>query len=279
MQYQNFGDTQITVSRLGLGCGGTKRLGLAIGASDQDAVRLIKLAMSMGINLIDTAAVYGNEAIVAKAIKSVKREDIILCSKVPLPKTLPLLPGGSFSERIVRKTSSLMGWYLTDDELKVQLFSSLRRLGTEYLDVFYLHAVTPGQYTAAVTLLPVLQDLKQSGMIRAIGISESTKEDADHVVITQAVQDSRWDVVMLQPPALDEYTVPDYLQMARINKKGVVAMSTVSNQTASPPATYPAVLNIPGVTAVLCGTSRESHLRSNILTISDSGSPTGYREF
>jgi aryl-alcohol dehydrogenase-like predicted oxidoreductase len=229
----------------------------------------------MGINLIDTAAVYRNEALVGRAIKKVKREDIVLCSKVPLPKTLPLLTTGSFSERIVRKTTSLLGRYLNEEELQIQLSHSLRRLGTDYLDVFYLHAVTPAQYPAAITVLPALVALKKSGIIRAIGITESTKEDADHLVITQAVQDSRWDVVMLQPPALDNFKVPDYLHMARVNKRGVVAMSTVSNHAASPPATYQVVLNIPGVTAVLCGTSRESHLRNNILALSDSGSANG----
>ena len=270
MQYQELGDTQIKVSRLGLGCGGPNRLGLARGASDNDAVRLIELAVSMGINLIDTAAVYRNEAIVGRAIKNSKREDIVLCSKVPLPKTLPLLTTGSLSERIVRKTTSLLGWHLTEDELQVQLSHSLRRLGSDYLDVFYLHAVTPDQYPTAITLLPALVALKKSGIIRAIGITESTKEDADHLVITQAVQDSCWDVVMLQPQALDEFKVPGYLHMAKVNKTGVVAMSTVSNHAGSPPETYPAVLKIPGVTAVLCGTSRESHLRENILAVSDS---------
>jgi aryl-alcohol dehydrogenase-like predicted oxidoreductase len=275
MQYQELGDTQIKVSRLGLGCGGPKRLGLARGASDNDAVRLIELAVSMGINLIDTAAVYRNEAIVGRAIKNMKREDIVLCSKVPLPKTLPLLDTGSFLERIVRETTSLLGRYLTEDELQIQLSHSLRRLNTDYLDVFYLQAVTPDQYPAAITLLPALVALKKSGIIRAIGITESTKNDADHLVITQAVQDSRWDVVMLQPPALAECNVPDYLHAARVNKTGVVAMNTVSNHANSPPANYPAVLNIPGVTAVLCGTSRESHLQNNILAISDSGSANG----
>jgi len=272
MQYQELGDTQIKVSRLGLGCGGPNRLGLARGASDNDAVQLIELAVSMGINLIDTAAVYRNEAIVGRAIKRVKREDIVLCSKVPLPKTLPLFPTGSLLERIVRKTTSLLGRYLTENELQVQRSHSLRRLGTDYLDVFYLHAVTPDQYPAAMTLLPALVALKKSGIIRAIGITESTKEDEDHLVITQAVQDSRWDVVMLQPPVPDEFNVPGYLHMARVNKTGVVAMSTVSNHASSPPAIYSAVLTIPGVTAVLCGTSRESHLRNNILAISDSRS-------
>ena len=271
MQYQELGDTQIKVSRLGLGCGGPNRLGLAQGGSDHDAVKLIELAVSMGINLIDTASVYRNEAIVGRAIKNVKREDIVLCSKVPLPKTLPLVPTGTLLERIIRKTMSLLGRYITENELQVQLSHSLRRLGTDYLDVFYLHAVTLDQYPAAITLLPALVGLKKSGIIRAIGITESTKEDADHLVITQAIQDSCWDVVMFQPPALDEFNVPGYLHMARVNKTGVIAMSTVSNHATSPPAAYSAVLTIPGVTAVLCGTSRESHLRNNIRAISDSG--------
>jgi aryl-alcohol dehydrogenase-like predicted oxidoreductase len=61
MQFQELGNTGIKVSRLGLGCGGPNRLGLARGATEDDAVRLIELAVSLGINLIDTAAVYRNE--------------------------------------------------------------------------------------------------------------------------------------------------------------------------------------------------------------------------
>lgn len=272
MQFQELGNTGIKVSRLGLGCGGPNRLGLARGATENDAVQLIELAVSLGINLIDTAALYRNEAIVGRALKKVKREDLVLCSKIPLPKTLPRLPPGSFPERMAREISNLLGRYLNEDELQKQLFHSLRRLDTDCLDVCYLHAVTPAQYPTAITLLPALLAFKKSGMIRAIGLTESTKEDADHLVITQAVQDSRWDVVMVQPPMLDDVRVPDYLSMARVNNTGVVAMSSMSKHPANPPATYAAVLNIPGITAVLCGTSRASHLRNNVLAISDYGS-------
>ena len=71
MEYVMLGRTGLRVSVAGLGCGGFSRLGLGTGKSNAEAVALVRQALDMGVNLLDTAAAYGTEAIVGEAIKHV----------------------------------------------------------------------------------------------------------------------------------------------------------------------------------------------------------------
>jgi hypothetical protein len=66
MEYVTFGRTGLRVSVAGLGCGGFSRLGLGRGKSEAEAVTLIHLALDLGVNLFDTAAAYGTEAVLAR---------------------------------------------------------------------------------------------------------------------------------------------------------------------------------------------------------------------
>jgi predicted oxidoreductase len=59
MEYVRLGRTGLMVSVAGLGCGGFSRLGLGTGKSEAEAVALVHQALDLGINLLDTAAVYG----------------------------------------------------------------------------------------------------------------------------------------------------------------------------------------------------------------------------
>src|SRR5215475_3730845 len=70
MEYVTLGRTEMRVSVAGLGCGGFSRLGLGTGKSEAEAVSLVREAMDMGINLLDTAAVYGTEGIIGEALKN-----------------------------------------------------------------------------------------------------------------------------------------------------------------------------------------------------------------
>ena len=74
MQYTKLGNTGMQVSVAGLGCGGGSRLGMARGLSTNQSVDLVRLAMDLGVNYLDTAAVYGTEHIVGKAIKCGTRD-------------------------------------------------------------------------------------------------------------------------------------------------------------------------------------------------------------
>ena len=128
MQYTTLGKTGLKVSVAGLGCGGFSRLGLGTGKSTAEAVALIRQALDMGVNLLDTAAVYGTEAVVGEAIKAVPRESVVVATKA----WIPYGGGRRAAERAV-----------------ASLDASLRRLGTDYVDIFQLHGVAPEGYAEA----------------------------------------------------------------------------------------------------------------------------------
>src|SRR5580658_67630 len=82
MDYTTLGRTGLAVSVAGLGCGGNSRLGLSTGKTEADAVALIRAAIDLGVNLIDTAAAYGTEGVVGQALRGVEREKVVVCTKV-----------------------------------------------------------------------------------------------------------------------------------------------------------------------------------------------------
>ena len=87
MEYVTLGRTGLRVSIAGLGCGGFSRLGLGTGKSSAEAVALVRQALDMGVNLLDTAAAYGTEAVVGEAIKHVRREDVVIATKAWIPRS------------------------------------------------------------------------------------------------------------------------------------------------------------------------------------------------
>src|ERR1700752_1682685 len=112
MEYKTLGRTGLRVSVPGLGGGGFSQLGLAQGKSETDAIAIIREALDLGVNLFDTAAAYGTEEVLGKAIKSVPRERIVVATKVWIP------PQG---DRSAAARSS------------AGLDKSLRRLDTDYV--------------------------------------------------------------------------------------------------------------------------------------------------
>ena len=72
MEYVTLGRTGLRVSAAGLGCGGFSQLGLAQGKTEDDAIAIIRQSLDLGVNLFDTAAAYGTEPVLGKAIKSVR---------------------------------------------------------------------------------------------------------------------------------------------------------------------------------------------------------------
>ena len=68
MEFTQLGKTGLMVSVAGLGCGGGSRLGMNRGLSTAESVALVRTAMDLGVNYLDTAAVYGTEGLVGEAI-------------------------------------------------------------------------------------------------------------------------------------------------------------------------------------------------------------------
>jgi aryl-alcohol dehydrogenase-like predicted oxidoreductase len=177
MEYSALGRTGLKVSVAGLGCGGPSRLGLRENKSEKEAIALVRQALELGVNFLDTAEVYGTEEIVGKAISGIPRERVVISTKKAFPLARPGDPA-----REVRKG----------------LEQSLRRLRTDYIDVYHVHGVEPGEYDYASTkVLPLLLKLREEGKIRFLGITEAFVEDRTHRMLQQALKDGFWDVIMV----------------------------------------------------------------------------------
>ena len=174
MDYTQLGKTGLRVSVMGLGCGGHSRLGLSQG--HDHAVTIVSRALELGINLIDTAEGYGTEKAVGDAIKGVKREEIVISTKVPPSGDEHLLTSSQFKERVD---------------------GCLTRLGVDYVDILHVHGVRPDHYPhTRDILLPAIHELRAAGKVRFTAISEVFARDTGHVTLQSALEDG-WDVMMV----------------------------------------------------------------------------------
>ena len=177
MEYTNFGKTGMRVSVAGLGCGGASRLGKNRGMSKAESVALVRTAMDLGVNYLDTANSYTTEDIVGEAIKAVPRDQIFVGTK-----------------SLIRKD----GRMLSVAEVVASLDNSLRELDTDYVDVFQFHAITPETYHDALNVYaPALLKEKEKGKLRFLGFTESPPNDANQEVLKRAANDDVWEAIML----------------------------------------------------------------------------------
>ncbi|MDA0662226.1 MAG: aldo/keto reductase [Proteobacteria bacterium] len=165
------------VSVAGLGCGGGSRLGKNRGMSKAESVALVRTAMDLGVNYLDTANSYTTEDIVGEAIKAVPRDHIFVGTK-----------------SLIRKD----GRMLSVAEVVASLDNSLRELDTDYVDVFQFHAITPETYDDALNVYaPALLKEKEKGKLRFLGFTESPPNDANQEVLKRAANDDVWEAIML----------------------------------------------------------------------------------
>ncbi|WP_446042023.1 aldo/keto reductase [Streptomyces sp. SID1121] len=156
MQYRTLGRTGIKVSPYALG---TLMFASTIGNADHDdSIRVIHRALDAGINFVDTADAYGDsEDVVGKALKG-RRDHVVLTTKVSRPMGQDPNQQGT-SRR----------WIITAVE------NSLRRLRTDYIDLYQIHRVDPT--TDIEETLSALTDLIRSGKVRAVGSSNTPASD------------------------------------------------------------------------------------------------------
>lgn len=159
MRYVNFGRTGVKVSPLCLGCmnfGGRQ--------AEEESIRIIHQALDAGINYLDTANVYGHdplnfevgrgrsEQIVGKALKEGKRDQVFLATKVHYEMSADLNAQGNSRRHIIE-----------------QCEASLKRLDTEYIDLYQLHGTSND--IPIDESLRALDDLVRMGKVRYIGTS------------------------------------------------------------------------------------------------------------
>jgi aryl-alcohol dehydrogenase-like predicted oxidoreductase len=177
MDYRTLGRTGVRVSVMGLGCGGHSRLGISQNLGEENAVAVVRRALEIGVNFIDTAEAYGTEPVVGKAITAVPRSEVVISTKVS-----------------TRQDGALR----TAGQLRDAAEAGLRRLGVEAVDVLHLHGVSAADYDYCVSeLMPAQQQLRDEGKIRFVGITEAFAPDPTHAMLTRAVEDDCWEVVMV----------------------------------------------------------------------------------
>ncbi len=216
LEYTTLGRTGLRVSVMGLGCGGHSRLGLSQGHSEAEAEGVVKGALDLGVNFIDTAEGYRNEEVVGRAIKGVTRDQVVISTKVGI------------------------GWQdrrSTAQEMRDRVHACLTRLDTDYVDIFHLHGVTQDEYEYGVSeLVPVLQDLKAEGKVRSIGITEAFIRDPAHATLRRAVHDDCWDVMMIGFSILNQSARETLLPLTREKGIGTLCMFAVRRALSRPEA-------------------------------------------
>jgi aryl-alcohol dehydrogenase-like predicted oxidoreductase len=286
MQYTMLGKTGLKVSVAGLGCGGNSRIGLGK-LTETQSIALIREALDLGVNFIDTAENYETETIVGKAIKGRPRDSVVISTK-------SLLGSGAGPK--------------SGADMVACLDASLKKLDTDYVDIYHLHGLSPTAYDRAMReVVPALQREKEKGKFRHLAVSETGPRDPEHMMLERAVEEPLFEVIMVAFHMMNQNARRPVLEKARANRIGTLCMFAVRNIFSKPAlleetvaalaaegrlpqelakeknplgflvhatgaesivdAAYRFARHEPGIDIVLFGTSSIDHLRSNIASI------------
>ena len=151
----------LDLGRIGLGTMGMSTAYTGAGSDDAESIRTINRALDLGVTLIDTAEIYGpyvNEELVGRAIAR-RRDEVVLATKFGLVSHVGAGP-----------------WNLDSRPANVRaaLEGSLKRLGTDHVDLYYQHRVDPD--TPIEETVGALAELVAEGKVRHIGLSEAGPE-------------------------------------------------------------------------------------------------------
>ena len=289
MQFTTLGKTGLKVSVAGLGTGGNSMIGKGTGATAAQSIALVREAIDLGVNFIDTAEVYGTEELVGQAIAGLPRDKIVISTKTH---------------------TKLDGQLRAPDTVEAAIDASLRRMKVDHIDVYNMHGVHPSAYDHTLEMLvPVLLRAKEKGKIGHLSITENGPGDPDQTMLQRAIQDGVWEVIMLAYNMMNQGARRDIFPRTRNKGIGTLMMFVVRNIFSQPEllartvkdlaaegkvpadlatdnpmgplgfliheggatsltdAAYRFVRHEPGVDIVLFGTGRSAHLRSNIASI------------
>lgn len=248
--YRALGDTGIRVSPLALG---TVKFGRNTGVKypapfeipdERDLADMVHLARNLGINLVDTAPAYGSsEARLGRLLRG-QRDQWLISTKVGEQ----YIDGESVYDYSATAT-------------RTSLETSLKSLGTDYLDIVLVHSNGEDlNIVNSTDVLAVLMEFKQKGMIRCFGVSTKTVAGG-----MAALEHS--DLVMVTCNLEDRSQVPVLEQAEQANKGIMVKKALGSGHIKNAEQSLRFVLAQPAVSTIVTGTINPEHLRHNVESV------------
>ena len=208
MHYTTLGKTGLKVSVAGLGCGGNSRIGLGTGLTEAQSIALVREALDLGVNFLDTAAAYETEGIVGKAIKGRPRDSVVISTK-----------SHATSGRARARQSR---------QFAAPARHRLRR---------HLPPARPGSGaydTAMAEIVPALLREKEKGKFRHLAVSETGPRDPEHTMLARAVEERSWEVFMLGFSMMHQNARKRLLPRTREKGVGTLCMFAVRNIFSKP---------------------------------------------
>lgn len=172
----------LEVGRIGLGCMGMSAFYTGAGTDDAGSIDTIHRAIDLGVTLFDTAEMYGpylNEELLGRALAG-RRDQVVVATKFGT---------------ILHRGDGSRGLDGSPENVRLSVEGSLRRLGTDYIDLYYQHRMDPG--TPIEETVGALADLITEGKIRHYGLSEAApatirRAHAVHSVTALQTEYSLW---------------------------------------------------------------------------------------
>ncbi len=172
----------LDVSRLGLGCMGMSAFYTGSGKDDAGSIATLHRALDLGVTFFDTAEIYGpytNEELIGRAFRG-RRDEVVLATKFGT---------------IRHTTDGTRGLDGSPENVRLSVEGSLRRLGTDHIDLYYQHRMDPS--VPVEDTMGALAQLVEDGKIRHIGLSEAApatirRAHAVHPVTALQTEYSLW---------------------------------------------------------------------------------------
>lgn len=202
MNYNRLGNSDLLISSIGFGC-------MSLKGDQQENMSIIDRAIDHGVNYFDTADIYDkglNEISVGKALKG-KREKVVIATK---------------AGNVLRSDGSGLDWNPSKDHILYAVEESLKRLQTNYIDLYQLHGGTLEDRIDET--IEAFEILKGQGKIRFYGISSIRPN-----VIREYVSKFNIVSVMMQYSLLDRRPEEACLQLLQDNNIGVLARGSLAS--------------------------------------------------
>lgn len=193
MKKRKLGNSGLEVSALGLGCMGLS-FGYGPAADKQDAIKLIRTAVELGVTFFDTAEAYGpndNEELLGEALQPF-RKDVVIATKFGF-----------------KEGKTALGMDSRPENIRAVAEAALKRLKTDVIDLFYQHRVDPGVPMEDVA--GTVKDLIKEGKVKHFGLSEAGVQSirVAHAVQPVAALQSEYSLWWREPekeiiPTLEE---------------------------------------------------------------------------